>query len=68
MIHFTLDTEYIELVKLLKITNLVSTGGEAKMVVISGEVLYNGVPDTRKRLKVRKGDRIEYNGETVVVE
>ena len=68
MIHFTLDTEYIELVKLLKITNLVSTGGEAKMVVISGEVLYNGTPDTRKRLKVRKGDKIEYNGETIVVE
>ena len=67
MIQFTLTDEYIEMVKLLKITNLVSTGGEAKMAVISGDVLYNGVPDTRKRLKVRKGDKVEYNGEVVEV-
>lgn len=37
------------------------------MAVSSGEVLYNGQVDTRKRLKVKRGDRVEFMGETILI-
>jgi ribosome-associated protein len=55
---FELKTEYIELIKLLKIMGIADTGGMAKQIVEDEEVFYNGTIDTRKRLKVRKGDTI----------
>lgn len=56
--EFKLEDEYIELIKLLKLTGICETGGMAKQIVADGEVLYNGEVDYRKRLKVRKGDVI----------
>lgn len=69
MIHFSLkkDQEYIELYKLLKATDLCNSGGEAKIFIADGEVLYNGEVDTRKRLKVRAGDVITFNEQEVTV-
>lgn len=67
MIKFKLEGDFIPLIQLLKATKLVETGGEAQIVVSQGEVLYNGVVDYRKRLKLKKGDRIEFNGQEVVV-
>ncbi|MDX2002392.1 MAG: RNA-binding S4 domain-containing protein [Chitinophagales bacterium] len=67
MITFSIEEEYIELSKLLKATHLCSTGGEAKIVITEGMVSYNGHIDTRKRLKVRPGDEITYNGTTIKV-
>lgn len=64
---FELKGEYIEMNKLLKITYLVSTGGEANIRISEGEVTYNGEIDTRKRLKVRKGDRVEFQGTEINV-
>ena len=59
-LEFKLDTEYIELNKLLKILSLVESGGQANNVITEGLVRYNGEVDTRKRLKLRKGDKIEF--------
>jgi ribosome-associated protein len=67
MIEFTLEGDFIPLIQLLKATNLVMTGGEAQVVVSQGLVKYNGVVDTRKRLKVKRGDRVEYNKKTIIV-
>ncbi|OAQ38156.1 RNA-binding protein [Pedobacter psychrophilus] len=67
MLEFTLKGEFIPLIQLLKITDLVSSGGEAQMVVTDGLVSYNGVIDYRKRLKVKKGDVIEFNGQTIKI-
>ena len=67
MLKFTLTGEYIPLIQLLKATGLVQTGGEAQMVVIEGEVKYNGEVDYRKRLKVRRGDVVEFNGQKIEV-
>lgn len=67
MIEFKLTGDHIPLIQLLKATNLVSTGGEAQMVVTEGEVTYNGNVDYRKRLKVRKGDIVEFNNNKIVV-
>lgn len=67
MIEFTLEGEFIPLIQLLKATNLVQTGGEAQIVVSEGEVKYNGAVEFRKRLKVKRGDLIEFNGKQIRV-
>ena len=67
MIKFKVNGDYIPMIQLLKATNLVSTGGEAQIVVDEGEVKYNGEVDYRKRLKVKKGDVVEFRGEKITV-
>ncbi|MBS1527943.1 MAG: RNA-binding S4 domain-containing protein [Bacteroidetes bacterium] len=67
MKEFRLEGEFIPLIQLLKATNLVDTGGEAQIVVSQGEVKWNGEVDYRKRLKVRKGDVIEFKGTKIKV-
>lgn len=67
MIEFELEGEFIPLIQLLKATNLVLTGGEAQIVVFEGKVKYNGEVDYRKRLKVRRGDIVEFNGNKILV-
>jgi ribosome-associated protein len=62
-----INTEYIELDKLLKRENLVGSGGEARYLISQGEVLVNGEVETRKRRKVYTGDVVRYNGVTMVV-
>lgn len=59
--------EYIELNKLLKILNLVESGGQANMMITEGEVQLNGEMETRKRKKLFKGDVIEFMGQQVKV-
>lgn len=53
--------EPVELYKILKFEGLVSSGGEAKTVINHGQVLVNGVTETRKRKKIVSGDVIEFN-------
>ena len=66
--EFELDgKEYIELNKLLKILNLVESGGQANMMITEGEVLLNGEQETRKRKKLFKGDVVEFMGQQVKI-
>jgi len=65
MIEFKIEGDFIPMIQLLKATNLVQTGGEAQIVVDDGEVRYNGEVDYRKRLKVRKGDLVEFRGQII---
>jgi ribosome-associated protein len=67
MIEFKVEGDYIPMIQLLKATNLVETGGEAQIVVAEGEVKYNGEVDYRKRLKVKKGDLVEFRGTKIKV-
>ena len=60
-----LKSEPVELHKILKFEGMVPSGGVAKMAIESGDVLVNGVVETRKRKKMMAGDVIEFNGETV---
>lgn len=66
MIEFKITGDYIPLIQLLKAANLVQTGGEAQIVVTEGEVKYNGQVDYRKRLKVKRGDVIEFRNNKIV--
>lgn len=67
MIEFILEGEFIPMIQLLKATDLVPSGGEAQIVVMEGLVKYNGEVDYRKRLKVRKGDIVEFNNQQIKV-
>ena len=67
-IEFKLNgQEYIELKNLIKVTGLCSTGGAAKLAVEDGEVQVDGVVDTRKGGKIRAGQVVTFNGETIKV-
>jgi len=64
---FTLEGEYIQLIQLMKVLNWVEHGGMAQRMVEEGLVKYNGVVDLRKRLKVRQGDIVEFEGNSVKI-
>ena len=66
-IEFELKDEYIHMIQLLKATSLVGSGGEAKECVLDGLVFYNGEVDYRMRLKVRKGDVVEFEDTVILV-
>lgn len=65
--EFEIKEEYIELIKLLKATQIAESGAMAKALVEEGEVLRNGEPEGRKRAKIRKGETIEALGQIIQV-
>ena len=67
MTEFKVNGDHIPMIQLLKAAGLVQTGGEAQIVVTEGLVKYNGAVDYRKRLKVKKGDVVEFDGEIINV-
>ena len=64
---FKIEGDYIELVKLLKITGLCDTGGMAKIVTAEGRVSVDNKTELRKRCKIRRGQVVAYDGHTVEV-
>lgn len=60
--------EYIELNKLLKLLNLVETGGEANICIENGEVTVNEIVEFRKRNKLRPGYQVVFGSHKIVVE
>lgn len=66
---FTLtnDNEFITLDKLLKLMRLTGSGGEAHAVIQEGMVLVNGTVELQKRKKIRVGDKVEFNDQSIEV-
>ena len=62
-----ITTEFIKLQDLLKLGNLVETGGEAKERVQAGEARVNGEVCTQRGRKIRPGDRVEFNRQELTV-
>ena len=54
-------TEYIKLEQFLKIADIVSTGGEAKMFLLTNEIMVNGEYENRRGRKLYKGDEVTVN-------
>jgi ribosome-associated protein len=50
--------DVIRLGELLKLAGVVATGGEAKMLLASTQVLVNGEPDSRRGRQLRAGDEV----------
>ena len=63
----TITTEFIKLQDLLKFASLVSTGGEAKMLILDGQVTVNGEVCTMRGKKIRPGDVVSFDGGTYTV-
>lgn len=61
------DQEYIELNNLLKIMGLIDSGGMAKIVIAEGQVKVDGLVELRRRCKIRTGQKVEFQGRTIVV-
>ena len=53
----------ITLGQALKASNLVGSGGEAKVLIQGGEVRVNGEVETRRGRKLEKGDVVEVGDE-----
>ncbi|QDS88269.1 ribosome-associated protein [Rosistilla ulvae] len=62
------DEDSIRLDNFIKLTGVVGTGGQAKMLIQNGEVTVNGEVETRRRKKLTIGDEIEVLGEVFRVE
>jgi ribosome-associated protein len=59
--------EYIELNVLLKLLNLVDSGGMAKMVILDNQVKVNNQLENRIRRKLRGGDVVAFQKIKVVI-
>jgi ribosome-associated protein len=60
-----INKEPVELYKILKFEGMVSSGGEAKLVIEQGQIIVNGSVETRKRKKIVSGDIIEFGTEKI---
>ena len=61
----TITTEYIKLDSFLKLAGLCGTGGEAKMLVLQGDVLVNGEVCTMRGKKLRPGDTVRLSNDKI---
>ncbi|MBR5223144.1 MAG: RNA-binding S4 domain-containing protein [Clostridia bacterium] len=59
----SIKEDFIRLDSAMKLANLVSTGGHAKIVIQDGEVLVNGEICTMRGKKLYKGDKVEFDGQ-----
>lgn len=66
-ISFAVRGDHIQLDQLLKACGLVDSGGAAHAAVEAGKVRVDGKPESRKRAKLRAGQRVSIGGEEVVL-
>lgn len=65
---FKINGEYIELLALLKALGIAQTGGHAKMIVDSEEVIRNGQVELRRRAKCIKGDVLQIGDHKIILQ
>jgi ribosome-associated protein len=59
--------DVIRLGQLLKLSGLVDSGAEAKLVLQDGDVTINGEPEERRGRQLHRGDVVALGDEAVVV-
>ena len=62
-----IETDFIELAQLLKLVNLVGTGGEAKEMIQNGLVRVNGEIEARRGRKLRPGDIVAFYDDEIEI-
>ncbi|NBV43225.1 RNA-binding S4 domain-containing protein [bacterium] len=65
--EYELTTDHIELSKLLKVTGLCETGGHAKLFITEGIVTVDGIVETRKKAKIRKGQVVRVDNQIIQI-
>jgi len=68
MQKYKINTEYIELFKLLKAVNLANSGGEAKVFIEQSLVKVDGEIELRKKCKLRPGQIVEFENTKIMIE
>lgn len=68
MIFQLTNHDFVPLNSLLKLLNLVESGGEANARITQGEVKVNSQTETQKRKKLRPGDVVEFQKTTVTIQ
>ncbi len=63
-----ITTEYITLQQLLKMENIISSGGESKYFLQENEVFVNDVLEQRRGKKLYPNDKILINGEIFIIQ
>ena len=63
-----LREDYIKLGQALKVTGLVESGVDAKIVITDGLVKVNGIEEIQRGKKLYDGDVVEYNNEKIKIE
>ena len=63
----TITTEFIKLQDMMKLGNLVNSGGEAKLLIQDGHVLVDGEPCLQRGKKIRPGNIITFNKQNYCV-
>ena len=56
-----IKSEFIKLEQFLKLIDLVSSGGEAKLFIIDNDILVNNILEKRRGRKLYKDDQILIN-------
>ncbi len=64
---FAVRGEYIQLDQLLKAIGMCGSGGAAHAAIAEGLVKVDAAVDTRKRAKMRPGQVVEFDGDTVTL-
>ena len=60
-------TDYIKLEQLLKLAGAVGSGADAKACIQEGLVKVNGRIELQRGKKLKKGDRIEFEGKQYLI-
>ena len=63
-----IKTDYITLQQLLKIEDIISSGGEAKYYLANNEVYVNGEPENRRGRKLYPNDIVKVAGKEFKIE
>ncbi|BBU28088.1 hypothetical protein BTHE68_18220 [Burkholderia sp. THE68] len=66
-LQFTLTGDFVELHNLLKLMGLADSGGSAKARVAMGDVTVDGKVEMRKTCKIRAGQKVKLDGQTIHV-
>ncbi|MEM7234728.1 MAG: RNA-binding S4 domain-containing protein [Planctomycetota bacterium] len=61
-------SETIRLDQYLKVAGIAETGGQAKMLVRSGEILVNGEVVTQRGRQLKTGDEVTVGDQTFLIE
>ena len=67
MKEVTIKGDFIKLAQLLKLADLVSSGGESKLVIKDGLVTLNGNIEKQRGKKIVKNDIVEFDGQKIIV-
>ena len=65
--RIAISSEFIRLDSLLKYAAVASTGGEAKVMILNGEVFLGGKPCLQRGRKIRPGDVVRIGRKSLLV-